>query len=39
VQHFVKKCQSFGISSEEYFYMRMIALFQLGTVPHRFCCL
>jgi len=30
VQNFVRKCQSFGISSEEYFYMRMIALFQLG---------
>ena len=31
VQNFVKKCQMFGISTEEYFYMRMIALFQLGT--------
>jgi len=30
VQNFVKKCQSFGVSAEEYFYMRMIALFQLG---------
>jgi len=30
VQNFVKKCQFFGISAEEYFYMRMIALFQLG---------
>lgn len=30
VQNFVRKCQSFGISNEEYFYMRMIALFQLG---------
>jgi len=30
VQNFVRKCQSFGISTEEYFYMRMIALFQLG---------
>ena len=30
VQNFVKKCQLFGISTEEYFYMRMIALFQLG---------
>ena len=33
VQNFVKKCQSFGISSEEYFYMQMIALFQLGNSP------
>jgi len=30
VQNFVRKCQSFGISAEEYYYMRMIALFQLG---------
>ena len=30
VQNFVKKCQLSGISNEEYFYMRMIALFQLG---------
>jgi len=32
VQNFVRKCQSFGISNEEYFYMRMIALFQLGNL-------
>jgi len=36
VQHFVRKCQLFGISSEEYFYMRMIALFQLGNLVFTF---
>jgi len=39
VQNFVRRCQQFGISTEEYFYMRLIALFQLGNSFHcLFCC-
>lgn len=33
VQNFVRRCQTFGISHDEYYYMQMIALFQLGNYP------
>jgi len=37
VQNFIRKCQTVGISANEYFYMRMITLFHTGKSLACFC--